>query len=117
MHEVVAVHTRFVGGETHNSFLRLANGVTNKLHRPGCLEVGDGQLITEEGVAFHDKMAYTYHAYSFVIAPKHIVSDDNGIHRGFQAIGRVARTAFWQVRRDEVVFNVIGSILVGDAPH
>ena len=78
--EVVSVHLRLVGGEAHNPFLRLADGVADKTHRTCCHQIGNGQFVLKEGVMFKIKVAHPHHADGFVVAPKHIVADDDRIH-------------------------------------
>ena len=47
---------------------------------------------------FKIKVAYSHHMDGFVIAPKHIVADDDRVHGRFYAIRGIPRSAFWQVR-------------------
>ena len=90
MQEVVSVHPRFIRGIAYNSFLGLADSVAHKYSRACSLQVGQKQLIVKESVILKNEMTHTHHSDSFVITPKHIVSDDQRVHRSLDAVRRIA---------------------------
>ena len=90
MQKVVAVHSWLVREETNNSFLGFTDSVAGKLHSPRFHQIGYGQPVVIESVMFNNEMAYPHHPDSFIVAPKHIIADDDRIHGCLNTVRRIA---------------------------